>query len=291
MQDSGLEQMSVAEMRAQIARLEAENTALRRTRAMLRGIAHHAPAVIYVKDRQGRFVLSNELHAQLLGMTPAEVIGKQEADLLPPEVAAEIDSVTAAIFESGTPRSTVFALELEGKPRVFLELMFPIRDEQGEIIALGGIANDITESRQTEERNAALQAEIIESQRRVIRELSVPLLPLADGVVVLPLIGMITLDRAEQIARSVLARVHTDHIHTVLFDVTGMPDCDDAAVEEFGRLLRSLRLLGARSLLTGIGPSLAKRLLPQADILRAVETVSTVQAGVALALKAAQTRR
>ena len=291
MQSSEPQETSLVDMRAQIARLEEENAALRRTRIMLRGIADHAPAVIYVKDRQGHFVLSNELHAQLLGLSPAEVIGKKEADLLPPEVAAEIESVMLAMFESGTPQSTVFGIELHGKPRVFLELMFPIRDEQGEIVALGGIANDITETRRTEERNAALQADIIESQRRVIRELSAPLLPLADGVVMVPLVGLISLERAEQIALSVLARVHSDRIHTVLFDVTGMPDCDDAAVEEFARLLRALRLLGARTLLTGIGPSLAQRLLPQAGMLREVETVSTVQAGVALALRAAQTRR
>lgn len=291
MQDSGSQEPSLDEMRATIARLEEENAALRKTRLLLRGIADHAPAVIYVKDREGRFVLSNLLHAQLLGLTPAEVIGKREADLLPPEVAADIDGVTMTMFESGTPQSTVFGIEIAGKPHVFLELMFPIRDERGEIIALGGIANDITENRRTEERNAALQAEIIESQRRVIRELSTPLLPIADGVVVLPLVGVIAIDRAEQIARSVLARVHADAIHTVLFDVTGMPDCDDAAIAEFGRLLRSLLLLGARTLLTGIGPSLAKRLLPMANMLREVQTVSTVQAGVALALQTAQTKK
>ncbi len=204
---------------------------------------------------------------------------------MPAEAAAEIDRVAAEIFASGASRSTVFELELEDGPHVFLELMFPIRDERGEIIALGGIANDITENRRAEEKNAALQAEVIEAQRRVIRELSAPLLPLADGVVVLPLVGTILIDRAEQISRLVLERVHATSIHTILFDVSGMPDCDDAAVVEFARLLRALRLLGTKTMLTGIGPALAKRLLPGADMLREVEIVSTVQAGVARVLQ------
>lgn len=290
MQDSDSPHPSFADLRARIEELEAENAALRRTRALLQGIADHAPAVVYIKDRRGRFVHSNGLHAQLLGLPPAEVVGKREADLLPAEAAAEIDRVAAEIFASGTSRSTVFELELKGGPRVFLELMFPIRDERGEIIALGGIANDITENRRAEEKNAALQAEVIEAQRRVIRELSAPLLPLADGVVVLPLVGTILIDRAEQISRLVLERVHATRIHTILFDVSGMPDCDDAAVVEFARLLRSLRLLGTKTMLTGIGPALAKRLLPGADMLREVEIFSTVQAGVARVLQTTRPR-
>jgi PAS domain S-box-containing protein len=293
MQGAESTETSVAELRAQIARLEAENAALQKTCALLQSIADHAPVVIYIKDRQGRFVLSNELHAALLGLTSAEVIGKQDADFLPPAVAARIDRVMVAMFESGVPQTSVFEIELSGQLRVFQELMFPIRDERGEILALGGIANDITESRRVEDekRNAALQAEIIEAQARVIRELSAPVLPLADGVVVMPLVGSMSRERAEQIARSLLERVHADRIHTVLLDVTGMPDFDDAAVDEFLQLLRAIRLLGARTLLTGIGAALAKRFLTRTEIVREVETVSTVQVGVELALQTARTRK
>jgi rsbT co-antagonist protein RsbR len=292
MQGSETPETSVAELRAQIARLEAENAALRTTRTLLQGIADHAPVVIYIKDKQGRFVLSNALHAELLGLTSAEVIGKQDADFLPPAVATKIDRVMAAMFESGVPQTSVFEIELSGEPRVFQELMFPIRDEHGEILALGGIASDITESHRVEDekRNAALQAEIIEAQGRVIRELSAPVLPLADGVVVMPLVGSMSRERIEQIARSLLERVHVDSIHMVLLDVTGMPDFDDAAVDEFLRLLRAIRLLGARTLLTGIGAALARRFLTRTEIIREVETVSTVQAGVELALQTARTR-
>lgn len=290
MQDSDSLQTTLAELRARVAELEAENAALRKTRALLQGIADHAPAVVYIKDRTGRFVHSNGLHAQLLDVPPSEVIGKREVDLVPPEAAAEIDAVAAEILASGIPRSSVFEIALPQGPRVFLELMFPIRDDRGEIIAIGGIANDITENRRAEEKNAALQSEIIETQRRVIRELSAPLLPLADGVVVLPLVGTIPLDRAEQIARLVVERAHATSIHTVLFDVSGMPDCDDASVVEFARLLRSLRLLGTKTILTGIGPALAKRLLPGADMLREVEIISTVQVAIARILEANRAR-
>jgi rsbT co-antagonist protein RsbR len=292
MQGSETPETSVAELRAQIARLEAENAALRTTRTLLQGIADNAPVVIYIKDKQGRFVLSNALHAELLGLTSAEVIGKQDADFLPPAVATKIDRVMAAMFESGVPQTSVFEIELSGEPRVFQELMFPIRDEHGEILALGGIASDITESHRAEDekRNAALQAEIIEAQGRVIRELSAPVLPLADGVVVMPLVGSMSRERIEQIARSLLERVHVDSIHMVLLDVTGMPDFDDAAVDEFLRLLRAIRLLGARTLLTGIGAALARRFLTRTEIIREVETVSTVQAGVELALQTARSR-
>lgn len=275
------------DLRAEIARLFAENAALRRSRDLLHGIAQHAPAVIYIKDRAGRFVFSNLLHARLLGVSTAEVIGKREGDLLPAEAAAEIDRVREAMFETGTPQSSVFEIELQGEQRVFQELMFPIRDREGEIIALCAMASDITETRRAEERNTALQAEVIASQRRLIRDLSAPILPIADGVVVLALVGSMPQDRSAQIAQILLARIHADGIHTVLFDCTGLTDFDDGAFQQLGMTLQAMRLLGCRALLSGIGVKLARRFLEVGDT-SAIETVSTVQAGVALALAEAR---
>jgi PAS domain S-box-containing protein len=149
---------SIDELRARVAVLEAENAELRTASALLNAIATNAPAVIYVKDLSLRFLLSNQLHATLLGVTPREVVGKREADLLPEDAAAEIDRVALEIISSGEPRSSVFDVDIQGKPRSFLELMFPIRDDLGQIIALGGISNDITDRQEAQRALAANKA-------------------------------------------------------------------------------------------------------------------------------------
>ena len=147
-----------SELLARVARLEAENAVLRTTGTLLRAVADHAPVVIYVKDRDGRFLLSNQKHAELLGLSPAEVLGKRERDILPAEVAADIDSVAETMFTSGEPQSSVFDIELSGQKRSFLELMFPILDDGGRVIALGAISNDITDRLEREHALAASKA-------------------------------------------------------------------------------------------------------------------------------------
>jgi PAS domain S-box-containing protein len=156
--DPGDEPRHVTELRARIEQLESENALLRTTSTLLRAVADHAPVVIYVKGRDGRFLLSNQQHAQLLGLSPAEVIGKRERDLLPEDVATGIDGVAATMFESGEPQSSVFDIEIAGQKRSFLELMFPIRDEGEQIIALGAISNDISDRLEREHALAASKA-------------------------------------------------------------------------------------------------------------------------------------
>jgi len=113
MPDSGLGNESlVPVLQARIARLEAENERLRTTGTLLQAVADNTPAVIYVKGRDRRFLLSNPLHASLLGRTPAEIIGKQEAELLSAQEAEAIERVSAAIFESGEPQSSLFELDI-----------------------------------------------------------------------------------------------------------------------------------------------------------------------------------
>jgi len=156
MPDSGLGNESlVPVLQARIARLEAENERLRTTGTLLQAVADNTPAVIYVKGRDRRFLLSNPLHASLLGRTPAEIIGKQEAELLSAQEAEAIERVSAAIFESGEPQSSLFELDIQGRQRSFIEVIFPIKDETGYTIALGGISNDITDRLEVQRAVAA----------------------------------------------------------------------------------------------------------------------------------------
>jgi len=148
----------VAALEARIAQLEAENAKLRTTSMLMQAVADNAPTVIYVKDRDHRFILSNQRHASLLGRTPLDVIGKRESELLSVEEAAEIERVTNTMFDSGEPQNSVFELEIQGKKSSFMETIFPIRDRDGLIIALGGISSDITDRLQLRQAVAGSQA-------------------------------------------------------------------------------------------------------------------------------------
>lgn len=145
---------SVAELEAQIEALRAENHALRRTadsqQQLLRAIADYAPVVLYAKDLTGRFTLSNRLHASLLEREPDDVLGMTEAELVGEADAAEIQAVADIVIASGTPHVAELSLMVQGRPRVFLEHMFPLRGAE-HVDGIGGAAIDITERKQAED--------------------------------------------------------------------------------------------------------------------------------------------
>lgn len=134
------------------------------TRSLLQAIAEHAPIVLYAKDADGRFILSNNRHAVLLGLTPAEVIGKHERDLIPAEAAAAIDTQTMRALATGSTVNAEFTIQLPDGEHSFWESVFPLIDPEGRCYGIGGISTDVTERRQMEAeqrrtRDALLQRE------------------------------------------------------------------------------------------------------------------------------------
>lgn len=122
------------------------------------------PDRIYAKDRQSRFILANRAVARLMGKKgPEELIGKTDFDFYPPEMAAEFMEVERKIFQTGEP---LIALEQftpnlhTGEPEWTQTTKVPLRDFEGEVIGLVGIARDVTSLKLNEEefrrQNAAL---------------------------------------------------------------------------------------------------------------------------------------
>jgi hypothetical protein len=76
-----------------------------------------------------------------------------------------------------------------------------------------------------------LQEEVITAQRRVIQELSSPLIPVSDSILVLPLIGSINAARAQQITESLLERVSEQRAQILIIDITGVPVVDTGVAQ------------------------------------------------------------
>ncbi len=141
----------------------------------------------------------------------------------------------------------------------------------------------------SDELNQIRQARLreIEAQRTreaLLAELSSPLIPIADQVLVMPLIGAIDSRRAQQIMESLLAGVARHRASTVLLDITGVRVVDTQVANAFLQAAQAVRLLGARVILTGIQPQIAQTLVHLGVDLSAIETRSTLQDGVASVL-------
>jgi anti-anti-sigma factor len=159
-----------------------------------------------------------------------------------------------------------------------------IMDQHQHIVEFQAVGQDITDQKQSEEERTALQEQVIESQRVAIRELSTPLIPLTDDVVIMPLIGTIDSQRAQQVLEVLLTGIAAHQAETVILDITGVQVIDTQVAGTLLRAAQAVKLLGAEVLLTGIQPEIAQTLVQLGVDLRSIKTRSSLQSGIAAVL-------
>ncbi|KYF70343.1 hypothetical protein BE15_15210 [Sorangium cellulosum] len=146
---------------------------------------------------------------------------------------------------------------------------------------------ELAERARAEEARAALQAEIIQAQDARLAELSTPLIPITDHIMVMPLIGTIDSTRAQQALEAALNGVQANRAQVVILDVTGVTVLDSEVASTLMSTAAALRLLGARTVITGIRAELAQTLIDLGVDLGAVVTKGTLKSGIGYALKQA----
>jgi PAS domain S-box-containing protein len=132
-------------------------------RSLLRTLVDHLPVVVYLKDTAGRKTLSNPADVRYIGaMSEAEVLGKNDFDLYPPELAAAFYADDMHVIESGQPiLSREETMTLPGGARGWqLTSKVPMHDSAGRVIGLVGIGQDITRRKQAEAEVRQLNQEL-----------------------------------------------------------------------------------------------------------------------------------
>lgn len=146
---------------------------------------------------------------------------------------------------------------------------------------------ELKERESSEQQRAALYESVVQAQAARIAELSTPILPITDQILVLPLIGVMDAQRIEQLGSAVLEGAVQRRARVVLLDLTGVQSPDRGLALALGKTARALGLVGVRTLLTGIGAELARILVTDGTPLESLSTSSSLQAGIAEALRLA----
>ena len=151
----------------ELERLQAENK-LRDSRGLLRSIIDCTPSNVFSFDSEHRFTLVNDAMANFFGLTNQEVIGKTLYDVFPSDEAEKQSTINRQVIASGMPMSMEETLPDKTRQmnRVVSTTKFPLRNSEGKIIGLGGVATDVTERNHLEAAvvaNAARFRTIIEA--------------------------------------------------------------------------------------------------------------------------------
>lgn len=119
-----------------------------------------------------------------------------------------------------------------------------------------------------------------EEQRRILRQLSTPVIQVWDDILVMPLIGVVDSVRARQMMEQLLSRITELGSRIVILDVTGVPTVDTEVANHFIRTTRAARLVGAHTILVGISPQVALTLVRLDVGLEGLETYSDLRSGL-----------
>ena len=117
-----------------------------------------------------------------------------------------------------------------------------------------------------------------------IRELSTPVIQVADRILLLPLIGTIDTARAMQVMESVLMRVVERQARVLILDIAGVPVVDTRVANHLLQTTEAVRLLGAGTILTGISPQVAQTMVQLGVDLSSMHTRANLEEGLELAL-------
>jgi anti-anti-sigma regulatory factor len=129
-----------------------------------------------------------------------------------------------------------------------------------------------------------LQQEVIEAQRRALQELSTPIIPVMDRIIVMPLIGSIDTMRARDITRALLAGIQNHRAKMVILDITGVPVVDSGIASYLTKAIQAARLKGAKTIVTGISDAVAETIVDLGIDWKGIETLADLQTGLINAL-------
>ncbi|MDI3287446.1 PAS domain S-box protein [Polyangium sp. 15x6] len=147
-----------------------------------------------------------------------------------------------------------------------------------------GFLHDITDRWEGEQERLGLKQEIIDAQKQALRELSTPLIPVAESIIVMPLVGTIDSVRAQAVLEALLDGVTRYQARMTILDITGVQVMDGEVTSALVKAAQAVKLLGAQAILTGIQPRIAKTLVELDAELSTVKTLSTVREGISYAL-------
>jgi rsbT co-antagonist protein RsbR len=121
---------------------------------------------------------------------------------------------------------------------------------------------------------------VIREQQESIRELSTPVLQVRNGLLILPIIGVLDAPRARQLTEQLLAGIQSNRAKVVVIDITGVATIDEGVANHLVDAVEAARLMGASAIITGLSPRIAQTLVDLGVDLSMMKTVGDLQGGL-----------
>ncbi|WP_170229836.1 PAS domain S-box protein [Polyangium fumosum] len=244
------------------------------SRAYLDSVFASMADALVVVDASGLVRTVNRATTELLGFTDRELVGKPVSTLFLEELdPAQILALHGHEMQCLTKSGAVLEASVSSSP------LQSGSTSEGFVCVL----RDITDRKRAEEERMRLE-EAIRAKNDLIRTMSTPLIPITDEIVVMPLVGTLDRERADQVLESLLRGIAAIQPRVAILDITAVPVVDADVASALVRAAHAARLLGVDVVLTGLRAEVAKTLVDMGLDLPGVRTCSTLKSGIALSM-------
>jgi rsbT co-antagonist protein RsbR len=120
----------------------------------------------------------------------------------------------------------------------------------------------------------------IREQQEAIQELPTPVLPFREGMLLVPIIGIIDSQRARQLTEQLLGSIRGNRAKVVVIDITGVQSVDSRVANHIVQTIEAARLMGARVIVAGVSPEIAQTMVTIGIDLGRINTVGDLQSGI-----------
>jgi PAS domain S-box-containing protein len=252
----------------------------------LRQVMDNMTEGLAVLDTAGHILRVNKVAEELLGVTEHQV-QYMPYPVLFSEWDVEPETLDTLYTELGHAHPLSQEIQIgHGELHLHAQIKTAlIHTPRGQPLGQMLLIKDVTTIRNREENleNAlATQSELT----ALMTELSSPVLPVLNQVIVLPLVGNLTADRTTLILNTLLEGIQNFHARLAILDLTGVPGLSSEAAEILLRAIDASQLLGTQPVLVGVQPPVAQTLGDLDFDMRGLVVLANLQAGLAYALDA-----
>ena len=197
------------------------------------------------------------------------------ADTVSPEMQRRLDhEILPAIERDGTWSGEGTLLHASGEEIPVARVTVALRDTADRMYAFATWARDLRPQKQLEH-----------ALRDAIRSMSTPIIQVWEGVLALPVIGVVDSARAAHMTESLLDAIARQGSRVAVLDVTGVEMIDTSTLDHLFRMVRAASLLGSRCVISGISASAAQAITHLDVDLAGIETFRSLREALSFAIR------
>ncbi|EKO40520.1 MAG: PAS domain S-box [Solidesulfovibrio magneticus str. Maddingley MBC34] len=232
-------------------------------------VLEQIPTPVMAVNNNFEIIFMNGAGRDILGVSFEAIKGKHCYEMLRSIHCGTPECCMRKAMDNGRSFVARNELSIDGRKIPIEYSATPLKDDAGNIV--GGLEYilDITERVQAEKK--------LREQSRTIQEISTPAISLWEGIVVLPVVGVVDSIRAKQMMSAMLAKIKETSAKIIILDIQGVAAVDTAVANHLIKITKATKLMGCRCIISGISPAVAEAIVQLGIDLGTIATNSTLK--------------